>query len=514
MATAGLFATATTGHAEIKAFSEKNSFSVIEFGAKADGKGVDTPAINRAIDAAAGAGGGTVFFPAGTYLCYSIRLKSKVALLFSPGATIVAADESAGGAYDAAEPKQLWEDYQDYGHNHWHNSLIWGEGLENISIVGPGLIWGKGLSSGRKGELPKAELPGVGNKAISLKNCRNVLLRDFAVLHGGHFGILATGVDNFTIDNLTIDTNRDGIDIDCCRNVHVTKCSVNSPWDDAIVPKSSYALGYIRPTEMLTISDCLVTGNFEEGTFLDGTCRPIPPTTKRYRTGRIKLGTESNGGFKNITITNCVFEGCHGLALESEDGAILEDVTISNITMRHIFGAPIFVRLGARMRGPAGVPVGVIRRVRISNIVCSDATSAVSSIISGVPGHAVEDIKIYDVTIQHQGGGTREMAALQPPENPAMYPDPEMFGSMPAHGFFIRHVDGLEMRNIEIVPQQEDLRPAFVLNDVRGADFFHVQTPRTAGVPTFSLQQVEDFAVARSRAVPDTHIEKVASREL
>jgi polygalacturonase len=514
IAAAGIFAAPLAGHAEVPAAANSNSFNVMEFGAKADGKTVDSPAVNRAIAAAASAGGGTVFFPAGTYLCYSIRLQSKVTLEFSPGVTVVAADASAGGSYDAAEPNQPWEDLQDYGHNHWHNSLIWGEGLENISIVGPGLIWGKGLSSGREQELPKAELPGVGNKTISLKNCHNVLLRDFAVLHGGHFAVLATAVDNLTIDNLTIDTNRDGIDIDCCHNVHISKCSVNSPWDDAIVPKSSYALGYSRSTEMVTISDCLVTGNFEEGTLLDGTCMPIPESAKRYRTGRIKLGTESNGGFKNITITNCVFDGCHGLALESVDGAILEDVTISNITMRHIFAAPIFIRLGSRMRGPAGVPAGKIRRVRISNVVCSDATSAVSSIISGVPGHAIEDLKLYDITIQHQGGGTREMAELQPPENETNYPDPEMFGSMPAHGFFIRHVDGLEIRDVEIMAQKEDLRPAFVLNDVRRAEFFHVQTPKTAGAPTFSLQNVEDFSVARCRTVPDTQIDKAEKKKL
>ena len=92
----------------------------------------------------------------------------------------------------------------------------------------------------------QAEQAGVGNKAIALKNCRNVLLRDFSILKGGHFGLLLTGVDNLTIDNLTIDTDRDGMDIDCCQNVRVSNCTVNSPWDDGICPKSSYALGYAR----------------------------------------------------------------------------------------------------------------------------------------------------------------------------------------------------------------------------------------------------------------------------
>ena len=242
------------------------NFDVRSFGARGDGKTLDTPAINRTIDAAAQAGGGTVVFPAGTYLCYSIHLKSHVSLFLVDGSTIVGADTPADGAnaYDSAEPNELWDKYQDYGHSHWHNSLIWGENLQHVSIYGPGIIWGKGLSRGENWG-PVAENPGVANKAIALKNCQNVLLRDFSILHGGHFGILATGVDNLTIDNLTIDTQRDGIDVDCCVNVRITKCSVNSPWDDGICLKSSFALGYARATERVTISDCYVTGIYEEG---------------------------------------------------------------------------------------------------------------------------------------------------------------------------------------------------------------------------------------------------------
>ncbi len=236
-------------------------FDVRAFGAKGDGTTIDTPAINRAIEAASAAGG-TVRFAAGQYLCYSIRLKSSVALYLEQGAVIIAADalpEGQSGGYDEPEPEQAWEAYQDYGHNHWHNSLIWGEGLHDVSIYGPGRIWGRGLT---RSNDPKSQNPanrrtsGVGNKAISLKNCRNVQLRNFQILQGGWFGILATGVDNLLIDGLTIDTNRDGMDIDCCRNVQVANCAINSPWDDAIVPKSSYALGYARATENLTITNC------------------------------------------------------------------------------------------------------------------------------------------------------------------------------------------------------------------------------------------------------------------
>jgi polygalacturonase len=487
--------------------SRAGIYDIRTFGAAGDGITVDTPAINRTIEVAAVAGGGTVRFPAGNYLCYSIRLKSNVTLYLEHGATIIAADAPSSGArgYDPAEPKNAWDAYQDFGHNHWHNSLIWGEGLGNLSILGPGLIWGRGLSKGH-GAGPVAERPGVGNKAISLKNCHNVIFRDFSILKGGHFGVLATGVDNLTIDNLKIDTDRDGIDIDSCRDVRISNCSVNSPWDDAICPKSSFALGYARATEHVTINNCYVTGIYKLGTLLDGTFQRFEPGTKAYGTGRIKFGTESNGGFKNITISNCVFEGCYGLALETVDGGLLEDFTITNVTMRDV-SAPIFLRLGSRMRGPAGTPVGVLRRVVISNLVCSNCDSTFGSIISGISGHPIEDIQLNDIYIQHRGGGTSEDAAMQPLEAEEKYPEPNMFGRMPSHGLFLRHAKNISISNLEISSLEEDSRPALVLQDVHGADFFRLRTPSKKDVPTFTLKDVDDFTVYHSKHLPDTHFD-------
>ena len=431
------------------------AYDVRAFGAKGDGVALDSPAIDRAISAAAGAGGGTVQVPAGNYLCTSIHLQSDITLALSSGATIIAAGPENGPAYDAAEPNPAAGNYQDFGHAHWHNSLIWGEGLQNVSIVGPGRIWGRGLvrEEGRS--------VGRGNKSISLKLCRNVTLRDFTIQHGGWFGILATGVDNFTLDNLKIDTNRDGMDIDCCHNVHVTDCSVNSPGDDGICLKSSFGLGFARATENVTITGCQVSG-FDEGTFLDGTLKQ----TNRTAQGRIKFGTESNGGFKNITISNCVFRSCRGLALETVDGGLLEDVSVTNITMRDVGGSPLFLRLGSRQRGPAGTPVGALRRVNISNIVVYNASPLFSSIISGIPDHAVEDVTLSNIQIWSAGGGTQEQAALTPPERAADYPEPSMFGPTPACGFYVRHVRGITMNNIQVHSITKDARPAFVLSDV------------------------------------------------
>jgi polygalacturonase len=465
-------------------------FNVKTFGATGDGKTLDTDAINQAIIAANAAGGGTVRFPAGTYLSASIHLKSNVTLFLEAGSTIEAVSEKLA-PYDLPETN-AWTAYQDFGHSHWHNSLIWGENIENVSIIGPGLIHGKGLSRGWATRLYKDPPPGAGNKAISLKNCHNVILRDISILHGGHFAILATGVDNLTIDNVRLDTNRDGMDIDCCHNVRISNCSVNSPWDDGICLKSSYALGCLRATENVTINNCYVTGGYIEGTLLDGTFQRAP-SGYAGRTGRIKFGTESNGGFKNIAIANCIFDDCGGLAIESVDGGDIEDVTINNISMRDIVNSPIFIRLGNRARGPDHPPVGVIRRINISDLVVSGARQKLGSIISGIPGHPVEDVRISNIHFLQEGGGTAKEAALQPAEKETAYPEPGMFGTMPSYGFFIRHAKGMEFSNAAVRTLKEDLRPAFVLEDVDGANFQNIQWRALSNAPSFSLRNVQGF---------------------
>jgi polygalacturonase len=467
-------------------------YNVKDFGAVGDGKTLDSPAINDAIEKAASAGGGTIYFPAGTYLSYSIRLKSNITLFFDNGSVLLAAYPEKDTGYDAAEPNEF-SAYQDFGHSHWKNSLIWGIGLDNITITGSGLINGEGLSR------EESRLPGVGNKAISLKLCKNVTISNISMLRCGHFALLATGVDNLTIHNVKVDTNRDGFDIDCCRNVRISDCAVNSPWDDAIVLKSSYALGFFRDTEYVNISNCFVSG-YDRGTMLDGTfLREEPQAPDHdYVTGRIKFGTESSGGFKNIAISNCVFERCRGLALETVDGGSLEDVTISNITMRDIVNSPIFLRLGARLRSPEGTSPGKMSRITISNLNVYNADSRFSSIISGIPGHYIEDVTLNNIRIVYQGRGTKEDADLIPPENEKKYPEPSMFGIIPASGFFIRHARNVKLNNVIIKFLNPDYRPLIRAFDVQGLKIHDVEANIEAGVEVFELTDVDHFEIHHS----------------
>ena len=447
------------------------ALNVKDFIGEDGGGSLVTGAINRAIEAASEAGGGTVFFPAGTYESGSIHLKSNVTLHLDAGATLLGAPNDIN-AYDPPEDNP--SDYQDFGHSHWHNSLIWGEGLENITIEGRGTIDGGGMTE----EVPGS---GGGNKTIALKLCKNIVIKDITIRHAGHFAVLPTGCDNMTIDSVTVDTNRDGINVDCCRNVRISNCSINTPVDDALCLKTSYALGEKRVTENVTITNCMISG-FAEGSLLDGTY----DTTGRH-CGGIKFGTESNGDFRNITISNCVFDTCDiGFSIGTMDGGTIENVTISNITMRNLHGAPIFLRAGNRGRGPDNPPPGTIRDFSISNVFVKGAAG---SHITGIPGNPIENVQLSNIKIIYDGGGSKEDAQTDPPENESAYY--HLSGPLPSYGFFIRHARGISIRDVTVGYEETDLRPALYCDDVDGLDLDNFNAQRAEdGEPSAVLKNV------------------------
>jgi polygalacturonase len=479
-------------------------FDVCAFGAIGDGRTIDSGAINRAIEAASRAGGGTVLIPAGCYASYSIRLRSRVRLQLDTGAVVLAAHASETAGYDLPEESVATQfPYQDFGHSHWRNSLIWGIGLHDIAIEGDGLIWGRGLVNGDfEPGRPPAMQAGVGNKAIALHGCRNVILKDFSILQAGHFAVLATGTSSIKVKGLKIDTNRDGLNFDCCRDVQVIRCRINSPNDDGICLKSTYALGGPVLTEDVLIAGCWITGDYELGSTLDGSYRPLGNAARAnvtHRTGRIKLGTESNGGFRRIVMTNNVFQGCRGLALETVDGGVLEDVRIRGLTMRDVRNAPIYIRLGARLNGPPGSVPGKLRGISIRDVDCEQRISSMPIIVSGIPGHLIEDVEMRDVHMRIRGGGTARMAAIVPPEAVRSYPDPEGFGvDLPACGLFARHVERLDVRRFTIECTRPDQRPAAWLQDIARGQVFIRHAVGKRGTPL--VRSFGDVRAVRSRS--------------
>jgi polygalacturonase len=347
-------------------------FDITAFGARSGGPAAaNQTAINDAIAAATKAGGGTVVVPAGDFKTFTIRLKSRVGLHLATQNSVLRAAVSGtgpgtdGGFYDAPEPN-LFVGLQDHGHSHWANSLIYGVDVENIMISGPGLIDGSFLNE--KGELvpvlsggdprevstrTESGVPAGANKAIALKNARNIVFRDFSIRNGGHFAIIGTGVVGWTVDGIIVDTNRDAFDIDASQNVTVRNSVFNSLTDDAIVLKGSFGLGRFVPTQNVLIERCTVSG-YDAGSVIDKvySTQKLVATDRDGPTARIKLGTEGTTGFNTVTIRNVVFDRSRGFALESVDGADLSDIVLSDVTMRHVSSSPIFIRLGDRGRTP------------------------------------------------------------------------------------------------------------------------------------------------------------------
>lgn len=455
-------------------------FNVMDFGAKGDGKTLDSPAINAAIEAAVAEGGGQVLLPAGTFLSGSIRLKSNIELHLSSGCVILASPADMK-AYDESEEWGDFPQYQDGGHTYFHNSLIWAEGEENISITGSGMIDGEGLTkkdTERAGNLQGGSI-GTGDKAIALKQCRRVTLRDFTVYRGGHFAVIMTGCDLSTLDNLTIDTNRDGIDIDCCKFMTVTNCKVNTPHDDAIVLKSSYALKKPVLCEHIAVTNCNVTG-YKCGSLLDGT---YIPEKVNWVCGRFKLGTESNGGYRNITLSNSTFNYSSGLAFEEVDQGIMENITVSNITMSHVHHYPIYITTGCRNRGPKEVTrKSSARDIQISNVVADDCDSLCSIIVTGMPDEPVKNVWLNNIRLQFRGGGTKELVNKEYREQGTNYPEPKFAGETPAYGLYARHVVGLHANNLTFSYNRPEFRPAVVLEDVRDSKIDDIDAPTEPGI--------------------------------
>jgi hypothetical protein len=224
--------------------------------------------------------------------------------------------------------------------------------------------------------------------------------------------------------------------------------------------------------------------------------------------GRIKFGTESNGGFRNITITNCTFDCSRGLALEMVDGGVLEDVSITNLVMRDVTNAPIFVRLGGRGRGPKddpakALPAGAVRRVRIAGVTADSPKGADGILIDGLEEQAIEDLTLSDITITMKGGGTPEDAARMLPELPREYPEPGRWGVLPAWGAWIRHVRNLQLRNVSLRALNPDARPAIFLGDVHGASLEKISTGREVRADVLALKNSSAIEAHRSPGLPE-----------
>jgi polygalacturonase len=436
--------------------------NVCDFGAVGDGKTLNTEAIQKAIDACAESGGGTVFFPAGSFLSGSLYLRSHVTLNLSAGSTLL-------GSRDLNDYPRTVPGFRSYTDNYTERSLIYGENVNNVSIVGEGVIDGQGGSF--KGAYK------VRPYLIRMIRCRNVTVRGITLKNSPMWVQHYLACDGVEIAGITVSSrcngNNDGLDIDCCRNVRVSDCDISSG-DDAIVLKSTAA----QACENVVITNSVLSSD----------CNAV------------KFGTESNGGFKNIVVTGCSIYDTNlaGIALEIVDGGVLDKVVISAITMTNVRSA-IFLRLGARGRkfkeGMERPATGTFRNVTISNIEAS-CSSRVGCSITGLPGHRIEDVTLSNIRISFPGGGTREEAGKPVDERAEAYPECTMFGNLPAYGFYCRHVAGLTLKDVKLSWVDPDLRPALSWEDVEGGEIEGLNAAcAEEAVSVLRLSQVKDVFI-------------------
>jgi polygalacturonase len=438
--------------------------NVRDYGAKGDGAAKDTAAVQAAIDAAEKEGGGLVVLPAGRYLSGTIHLKSNVEIHIAAGATLLASRDEA----DFDKYEQLpYPTPDDEETSYFRYALLAGENIHNVTIAGAGTI---------DGNRPKRH----GPKPIAIKSSQHISIRGITLVNAPNYTISFQGCDFIDVDGVSIHhAYADGIDLDNCRWARIANCYIEG-WDDAICLKTSMALGERRSTEHIVVTNCVL----------------------RVTCANFKLGSESAGDFKDITVSNCSFSrrpndlpAIAGIALESVDGANIDGLVISNIVMQEV-RSPIFMRLGNRARGP--VSPGSLENVIVSNIIAKGAT--ITSNITGLAGHPVRNITLENIRIDMAGGGDK-FGGLEVPEVPPKYPEPIMFGDLPASGFYVRHAEGFTMRNVRARWEKPDVRPAAIFDDVKDLDLagFVIETA-TGNNPALWLHNVSDGFIQGSRA--------------
>lgn len=435
----------------LPAFAGNRSICITKTGARESLVKDNAPAIQKAIDRVSLAGGGTVTVPAGDFLTGPIELKSGVELHLEMGARLVGLPDIA--AYEKAHMTVN-------GKRSPHSSLIYAQAQKDIAVTGPGTIDGQGGHPAFN--VGKAD-PGGRPMIILFRDCRNVAVRDLRLENSAHWVQYYTDCEGVRISGLKVyshcNYNNDGIDIES-RDVVVTNCIFDCE-DDAICLKGA---GRDLCADV-AVSNCVAASN----------CNAV------------KLGTGSNCGYRDITISNITIRRASednfrhwstkiagvtapvtvisGIALEVVDGGLLENVNISNISMRDV-QTPIFIRMGRR--GGSSIPGGS----RMHGITISGVTavseSMMSSSITGVPGLYPEDIYLSDIDITAPGGGTPEMTQIPVPEAEDTYPENRKLGhSLPASGLYIRHANNVYLSNVRFHFREPDARPLIVTDDCK-----------------------------------------------
>jgi polygalacturonase len=472
------------------AFPQQRTFDIVSYGARGDGETDNTASVQKAIDAASVAGG-IVEVPAGKFVTGVIHLKSNVGLHLAANSVLM------------GSPRRM-----DYGPGH-ASALIVADSQQDISITGKGTIDGQAAKLIvdlyrvlKEGKLEDKEWqtyndwrqmrPAEENrpKIIEWKNCDNILIKGVTIKDGLDWVQKYTNCSNLVIDSITVQSttflNNDGIDIVDCRKVRITNCVINAA-DDGICLKSEKKEGRC---EDIYIAHCSI----------------------RSSASAFKLGTASRGHFSNITVRDLTIYDTYrsAIALETVDGAILENIDIRQVIARNT-GNVLFLRLGQRH-----APPGELRHVYIGDVkaeipagkpdqgyeeegpVTSFPHNVFPASIAGLPGHPIQDVTLENIDITYAGKSSKDIAffpidsLIHIPEAEANYPEFSMFGELPVSGFYVRHATGLHWKNVHLHYKAYDFRPSCLFDDVTGLTLSDVSINHPTGLPVILFNKVPD----------------------
>jgi polygalacturonase len=443
-------------------------YNIVKFGAVGNGIVMNTVYIQTAIDNCAQTGGGRVIIPEGGFLTGSLKLKSGVELYLNKGAVLLGSAK--------------WDDYEKNA----NYALILAKNQHHISIKGLGMIdgqgrelaayiiqmWKQGLLKENKGTNRPDEK--YRPEIIEFENCRDIHISGIVLKDASCWVQTYRKCQDLEIKGIKVNStaywNNDGLDIVDCRNVRISDCLINSA-DDGICLKS------------------------EDSTLL---CKNISIKKCRIRSSAsaLKFGTASFGGFQDIKVQNLYVYDTYrsAIALECVDGGILKNVYISHVKAENT-GNAIFLRLGKRNKGKR---TSRIENVNISNVeafipenkpdkgyemegpVDKELYNTLPSSIVGLPGHLITNVSLNHISIHYPGGITNKVLRIgksdipKVPERANNYPEFSMFGELPAWGLYLRHVQGISLKNIKLTLNIEDYRPPFVKDDVQKMVVKHI----------------------------------------
>lgn len=445
--------------------------NVIERGAIGNGIDYNTEIIQSVIDSMSVRGGGTIYFPPGVYLTKTIVLKDRITLFIDNGATIL-------GSTGMTEFKPEYGSFIDSGGRQFGTTLIFAKSAKHISIRGDGVIDGQGFEK----YYPKKN--GVARPSIiRFIDCQDIQIEGITLTNSAAWVQHYIACDDLRISGITVrsysNKNNDGLDIEGCQRVIITECNIDSE-DDSIVMKTLTR----RPCKDIVISNCIISG----------------------LKSAIKIGTETAGDFRNISISNCTFYGTRGLTFYTVDGGTVDNVTVSNISMRDTYGV-ICLRLGNRMRpyaiGESDRPKnpGKLMNISFSDIQAIGVTES-NCYISGIPGYDIENITLNNIQITYNGGGLKKSSEQAIPELSDEYPKPRMFGTLPASGFYIRHAKNVKFDNVFFNYVKPDCRSVIVCDNVENAELSGLKaTGYLNAAPFIWLKNSKEFLIRNCKTL-------------